>query len=337
MGGCAGAFDTGDNSAPDMRKYVDVKIDETFEHPGHCEYCQQGGTNCGSNGEFIYGGNSGTPCKCRALCHDGCCKKLCKRISYSGDISRCCTSGGPDFYIDGTGVRTCPPNTRAKNFGTSTTCNIPMKIFCSQSNNLFKPACLQWAKAVARSSAPNDADEVIKTVCMRAENYDKPECACVKAAYELQQKGIDGKQVPAHCIENSCVNEVNALRTSSQLIPCNVVNCQMKIEDIKFILQNKGQFDVKFVQECGNELRKQGLDPDKIDDATVNPTPKPTPKPTPLNPSFFETNRTYIIIGVVVLIILIIIFVYLSTRSSDNDSSFNEEFDYLDTNFNNDN
>lgn len=314
MSGCVGAFDTGDNSAPDLTKYVDIPIDGMFEHPGHCEYCTSGGTNCGPNGEFVYGGNSGTPCKCRALCHDGCCRKNCKRISYSGDISTCCTLGGPDYYMSGGLVKTCPPNTRSKSLGTSTTCNLPMKIYCGQGDNLFKPQCLQWAKAVTRSNNPNDADEIIKTTCMKASNYDKPECACVKAAYELQQKGIDGKQVPAHCIENSCVNEVNALRTSNQLLPCNVINCQMRIEDIKFVLQNKGKFDVKFVQECGNELRKQGLDPDKVDDATTNDTNNNNENTSPFS-DFVNKNKNYLIIGSVALVLIIIVIIIAVAQS----------------------
>src|SRR5579862_7824772 len=91
---CVAANYTGDNydPDPDSTKYANLPIGGTFEHGGYCDWCTQSNVNCGSS-EFDTAGNGEGKCKCRALCNDGCCRKLCKRISYNGDPYQCCITG----------------------------------------------------------------------------------------------------------------------------------------------------------------------------------------------------------------------------------------------------
>ena len=143
IGNCAAANDTGDNSNPQSKtpeKYYTVPLDGTFEHPGYCDYIGQSGVNCGGGTEWAYAGD-GSACKCRALCNDGCRKKLCKRIGFNGDPVQCCVQ-----QLGGLGEgKTCNPI--FINGYKTPDCNTYMDAYCGEGtdgSNFFTPQCQSW-------------------------------------------------------------------------------------------------------------------------------------------------------------------------------------------------
>ena len=258
MGGCVSANYKGEhNNAPDLRRYVDLKIGQTFQHSGYCEYRQYGEkVNCGNNGEFEYGGNSNVGCKCRSACDNSLCRrKLCKRVKYSGTAAKCCQNAGSSYYMEGSRVRTCDPKYRLANWEKGT-CDIHLDKYCKQGDNLFtKNACKLWVAKFRPTgnlerSLPNGlVDDVINTVCSRDENKNRDECACIVAANNLRKLSPSSNDIPVHCIYNSCANNTKALRVANQLTPCNVVNCEMTIGDIKLLSEQSG-INANFVQNC---------------------------------------------------------------------------------------
>lgn len=260
MGGsCSAANDTGNNYDPDptSTKYADLKIGETFEHGGYCEWCTESSVNCGSD-EFTRAGNGQGKCKCRALCNDGCCRKLCKRTSYNGDPYTCCTTG---TKVLGKG-KTCDPKYRS--YGTSdrpiSDCNEHMIKFCSINDNLLKNGkCREWYNA-----NKDAADGLVISVCNKYIN--DPACICIKAANEINAKFPTGNKLAVECIDNRCVNSVSALRTKKMRENnCEIVNCDMDIESIKLVLNAPNStFRADFVQNCqGKNIIVQPNDPSK--------------------------------------------------------------------------
>lgn len=263
MGGCAGITDTGKNDAPDMTKYANLKVGETFTHPNYCEYCTESSVNCGNNGEFTRAGNGSGKCKCRGLCNDGCCRKACKRTSYSGTIEECCQRGGPSYYKDSKNVvRTCDPQYRADKW-TEKTCDQPMKDFCKQNDNLFGTACRQWVTTFQpigqydRATANGTVDDVILDVCNRPENAEKDECGCVVAANLVRKKLPSANDLPVQCMMNMCANNPRAFRTSTQLAPCNITNCEMNITDMEIVANDTDTFSPNFSQACGQAAQEK--------------------------------------------------------------------------------
>ncbi len=235
--GCVSALETGTNNPMDDKQFANLTLGETYVHDGYCEYAGSGNANCGSS-EFIPAGDAGIGCRCRGLCNDGCQRKLCKRVAFNGDATECCYSGRTSL---GTGM-TCDPKYR--NYDTDA-CNIPMMTYCANGTNLFDNSnCRVWANK-------QNADAVILEVCRRPENKDRSECSCVMAVDEFRSKYKSGTKVPASCIDNRCTNNNDALKTTDMRAPCNLVNCEMNIEDVKAIISAPNStYNASFVQNC---------------------------------------------------------------------------------------
>ncbi len=238
--GCAKALETGVNDAKPTEQYKDLLIGSEYIHPTYCEYAGSGAANCGNTGEFISSGASDQGCKCHALCHDGCRRFKCKRVAFKGDPLECCSSQKA-WLGEG---KTCDPKYRNYN---GSDCDEYMLKYCNENNNFFNnPNCKTWA--LKRGTV---ADKIILDVCRRKENAEKKECACVIAVDEFHSKFKSSTKVPAHCIDNRCTNNSDALKTTDMQTLCNLVNCEMNIEDLK-IAQGAtgGKYNVNFLQKC---------------------------------------------------------------------------------------
>lgn len=295
MGGCASATDTGNNDNPDPTGaiYADVAVGSTFEHPGYCEYCtESGAVNCGSK-EFVPAGNGEGRCKCRALCNDGCCKKLCKRISYLGDPTACCTSSAKTLG----GGKTCDPKYRSY---TTNDCDTAMDTFCAQGDNLFtNPNCVSWFNQ--RLPA---ASATLERVCTKPENINKSQCGCILARQEMLTKFASGSKIAVECIDNRCTNGGWKTHQMSQN-PCNVVNCEMNITDLKLIANAPvGTYNASFVQQCKNEQ-------DKLE------AEKPVVPPTPVSTGLSTNKKIAIGGGIGTIFLLIILLIVLYVKSED--------------------
>lgn len=312
MGGCVSAGYTGDNFSPDMTQYVNLHIGQNFTHPGYCDYCTESSVNCGNNGEFVSNGNSGEHCKCRALCTDGCCRKQCRRINYSGTIDRCCQLGGPSYYVDPSGiVRTCDPTYHANNWGKKP-CDQVMKNYCRQGDNLFGSACRQWVTTYQPTGELSNAvgngavDNVILDVCNREENQNRTECGCVVAANIVRQKLPDANDIPVQCMVNSCANNPGAYRTSNQLQSCDVVNCQISLNDVNVITGNNSIFNMNFAQQCYQKS---------------NPTgpviPFPLDEPTTTTGKILSNLKEYWYVLAIILILIIIMIIIIFSIDDD--------------------
>ena len=351
--GCAKANDTGDNSPPDLKQYIDIGINETFQHPGYCEYCTQSNVNCGNNNEFVGAGNSGSKCKCRALCTDGCCRKLCKRVAYSGDPTECCQRGGPSYYLDNNNiVRTCDPIYRKANWKNNK-CDHALTDYCKKGDNLFGETCRAWVTTfqpvglVSEKSSNGYVDSTILEVCNRKEYATKDECACIVSANEVRQKLPSANNLPVQCMYNKCANNPRAYKTTSMLAPCNIVNCEMNINDMEIVAGDPASFNVGFSQLCGKELAKAIEDEEPTTpenggsspptNKPTTPTNPPTNKPTtptnppnPKNPStppdkplnkgsssvgdFFKNYWYWFLIIIIIIIIIIVVVVVMKKK-----------------------
>jgi hypothetical protein len=336
---CVGATYTGDNSAPDMTQYANLKTGETFTHPGFCEYCGPGysSVNCGNNGEFTPSGDGSGKCACRALCTNSCCRKNCQRISYATALdatAQCCQAGGPSYYKDSGGiVRTCDPSVRAANWAQGT-CNPTMKVYCAQGTNLFTPVCRQWVTTFnAPGATPSgDVDGVLISVCNKPENANRVECGCVTAANAARAAGLSStSSVPVQCLVKQCANQPAAYRTSTQMTPCNVTNCQMTVQDLQLVSNNKsGIFNTGFAQNCGTG-GSTSTTPTPTTPGTPNVPGIPSTPSTPGTPdtsgtpstsststlsnilSFVQTHSTSFIVGGIVLMMIILLIVVLTS------------------------
>lgn len=316
MGGCAPAGDTGKNTAPDMTQYVNLKIGESFTHPTYCQWCTESEVNCGDNKEFVRDGNGTGTCKCQGLCNDGCCRKKCTRTNYSGTVDLCCQNGGADYYKDSKGVvRTCDPTYRATNWKNQT-CDKSMNAYCKQGNNLFTTACRQWVTtyqptgSLSTATGNGSVDDVLIDVCNRPENADRKECGCITAANLIRDEFPDSNNIPAQCLVNSCANTPEAYRTSDQLQPCNVVNCEISVNDLEVIQGDDSTFNLDFAQECSN------TSPPATPGTTPTPaTPGTTPSPSPNSNGNNDNDNTntyiYIILGILALVLIGVILYFI--------------------------
>ena len=298
MGGCASATDTGtnDNVDPKGTIYADLPVGSTYEHPNFCEYCTEGKANCGS-AEFMPAGNGETKCKCRGLCNDGCCRKLCKRISFLGDPTLWCTQQAKTLGLG----KTCDPKYRSY---TTNACDTAMNTFCAQKDNLFaNPNCVSWF-----NQRPEAASATLETACANPANINKPQCGCILARADMLTKYTSGSKISVECIDNRCTNGGWKTYQMKQN-PCNVVNCEMNITDLKLIANAPvGTYNASFVQQCKNEK-------DKIEAAAPPvPTPTPTPTPSPTDSTAYSTNAKIMIGGgsavILLLVILAAVYVY---------------------------
>lgn len=337
---CVGATYTGDNSAPDMTQYVNLTVGQSFTNANFCEYCGPGYTsvNCGNNGEFTASGDGSGKCACRGLCTNSCCRKACQRISYATSpdaTTQCCQAGGPTYYTDSGGiVRTCDPAVRAANWSTNT-CNPTMIKYCSQGTNLFTPVCRQWVTTFNTPGATpsGDVDGVVISVCNQPANMNRPECGCVTAAATARAAGLSStSSVPVQCLVKQCANEPAAYRTSTQLTPCNITNCQMTVQDLSLVSNNPSVFNTGFAQNCGTGASTATTPTATPGTTGVSGTPSTIPTATPGTAgvsgtsstsststlsniwSFVQTNWIYFAVGVVVLIIVVVMIIVFSSR-----------------------
>jgi hypothetical protein len=298
MGGCESGTGTNENPDPAGTIYADVAVNSTFEHPNYCEYCTEGRANCGSN-EFVSAGNGEGRCKCRGLCNDGCCKKLCKRISYLGDPTQCCIKSAKSF---GSG-KTCDPKYRS--YATND-CDTAMNTFCSTGDNLFtNPNCVSWF-----NQRPQAATATLETACSAPANVTKPQCGCILARKEMLTKYTSGTKISVECIDNRCTNGGWKTFQMSQN-PCNVVNCEMNISDLKLIANAPvGTYNASFVQQCKNEK-------DKLEAAATTPPPVTTGGTGTAGTSSTTDNSTVKIVvggGFIVFVVLVMLFLFYKSR-----------------------
>lgn len=298
MGNCVNG--TGDNSDPDPKGdlYLDVPIGGTFEHPGYCDYNIAGKANC-SSAEFVHAGNSGTKCICNGACEESLCsKKNCRRVSYIGDPTQCCIKSAKTL---GHG-QTCDPKYRSY---ANNNCDVAMDQFCRTGDNLFtNPNCVSWFNQ--RGEA---ATATLEAVCTDPANLDKPQCGCISARKDILSKFPSGSKVAVECIDNRCTN--GGWKTfQMKQNPCNIVNCEMNISDLKLIANAPvGNYSPAFVQQCKNEK-------DAIESGAKPTQVIPTPTVTDTTLSAITTNKLAIGVTIGIIILLIIILVIYRRRRS---------------------
>ena len=300
MGNCQ--YGTGDNSAPNLSRYVDIPVDGTFEHPGYCDYIGTNNVNCGDNGEFQAFGEGDGKCTCKGLCNDGCRRKTCRRIEYSGSIDKCCELGGPDYYMDGNTERTCNPIYRQDMWQTRKSCDDKLRIFCLQGNNAFTTdGCKRWFTINQQNEK---VDQVMKEICRRPENANKRECACIletdRISRDLLELPPNQRTIPPYCMAPECVTNLEAWKVSDQHKPCETVYCGVNINRFQ---QTGANPSVIIKQECGNRPTTGGGIP--IDSEDINPDP--TSDDPIKEKTFFQKYGIYIIASVILLILIILI------------------------------
>lgn len=241
-------------TAPNLANYANLNIGDYF-NTDYCDYPNKDSNAslyCGTNGEFIYGGNQGVTCNVAGYTLGQ--KKRCQRSAFRGDQTQCCTLGGPDYYYDTDGtLRTCAFDYRRNNFSKGG-CNIPFQTYCKQGTNLFGGLCRDWITSVTQGQTVGNGtvDDVVITVCNRPENAERPECGCVISANNLARDFPTAQNIPVQCMYNACANNVLAYRTTNQMGDCNIVYCEMNINDLEIIANNPETFDVDFTQDCSN-------------------------------------------------------------------------------------
>lgn len=303
MGNCVQG--TGDNSDPDPKGtiFTEVPIGGTFAHPGYCDYTTTGTANCGGP-EFVPGGNGDIPCTCKGLCNEGCINKLCKRVSYLGDPSKCCATSAKTLGKN----QTCDP--RYRSYATND-CDASMNTFCAIGDNLFSnPNCGSWF-----NQRLDAASSTLEAVCARPENINKPQCGCILARKDMLTKFSSGSKVAVECIDNRCTNGGWKTQQMKQN-PCNVVNCEMNITDLKLIANSPvGNYNPSFVQQCKNEK-------DKIEAANPAPIVGKVPVISPTQPSTTDNvlttvknNSVYIGIAVAILILIILFVMFRKQKT----------------------
>ena len=283
---CAGFADYQDTSQPDLKTEVDVEMGDKFTNTKFCGHCgrldpmsvgslqstatsmitgQGPSTPCGDNGEFSPGPDSGQKCNCDSSCDNGCCRKTCVRVAYTGDENKCCTLGGPSYYIENNIVHTCDPKYRAKNLKDHG-CDNSLKDYCTKGNNLFGPTCRNWVTTFNNRGGQTSetgggsgiVDSVLSDVCLRPENKNNEACDCITSAKELADKLPSAKSIPVNCLYNKCANNGKAYATTSQLSPCTTVQCVMDISDASFVINNASEFSANFVQNCNANVKSGG-------------------------------------------------------------------------------
>ena len=295
MGNCQG---TGDNSSPDMKNYLDLPIDASFEHPGYCDFLGTNYVNCGENGEFIAGGTGTGRCSCRGICGNTCTRKTCVRKNFSGTIDKCCQLGGPDYYMEGSQVKTCNPIYRQDVWANRKSCDDNLRDFCSRNYNAFdSPGCKRWFTL----NRQNDkVDAVMKEVCRRPENINRRECACILATdrieREIQDLPPNQRTIPPYCMAPECVTNLEAWKTSQQHSPCQTTYCGVNINKFQLTGQNPS---VVIKQNCGNRGTDAGGVP--IESGDIDPDPNAK---DPIRDTFFQKYGVYIIGAIILLIVL---------------------------------
>lgn len=304
MGNCVQG--TGDNNDPDPLGvlYTDLPIGGTFENPTYCNYTTQGTPNCGGT-EFMPAGNGTTACTCNGLCNAGCIRKLCKRVSFNGDPVQCCITSKKTLGKN----QTCDPKYRSY---TTNTCDASMDSYCSQGTNLFNNSnCVSWFNQ--RGDA---ATATLEKVCANSNNIGLPQCGCILARTEALKKFTDGTKLAVECIDNRCTN--GGWKTyQMQQNPCNVVNCEMNINDLQLIANAPvGTYSASFVQQCQNQqaaLASGATGPAGATGSTGSAGS------TGSTGSFFSNNAYIIgiIIGIILLIVIIIVIYYMMSGSDE--------------------
>jgi hypothetical protein len=135
-------------------------------------------------------------------------------------------------------------------------CDTKLSDYCSQDNNIFdKPVCTRWISAF-KEKGNELIDQIITSKCMEPINKNRPECACIVAAYDVSRQINAPTGLRVDCVYNQCINNPLAYRTSNMLsVPCpEVVDCSINISDAKFVIDNKSKFSQNFVQQCGSKI-----------------------------------------------------------------------------------
>lgn len=136
-----------------------------------------------NNGEFEWGGrgNNCSLCSfnygCECAGGIGGRRGTVKRIHFSGDPTKCCTTPSSKWW-DGTGTtpnedtdKTCDPDSKDFN---KTYCDATMNTYC-QGNNITSAQCQDWVtKSV--NAGRGVASTVMNTYCSQGANYKNPTC-----------------------------------------------------------------------------------------------------------------------------------------------------------------
>lgn len=163
----------------------------------------------------------------------------------------CCVAGGPR-EISGT---SCDSQYWLENW-SSGGCDSKLADYCSQGDNIFDTTtCRQWISAFSKTGN-KVIDPIITTKCIDPANKNRPECACIVAAYDISRQINAPTGLRVDCVYNQCVNNPMAYRTSDMLsVPCpEIVDCSINISDAKFVMENKSKFSQNFVQQCGSKI-----------------------------------------------------------------------------------
>lgn len=298
--------DKGDNRDPDITEpsILNLKIGEQFVKKDYC-WVDSGSLNCGDN-EFVKGDRA-NDCTCKDIGDRtrNCKRYNCKRTKFNGDPLKCCLNSSKNllFYRvpDGFGTKPATCNHIHRTF-TGNGCDDVMIKYCKTDSNLFTTECKDWYQAKIKEKSAK-ADDVILEVCNKAENIFKPECGCVYAVRDIKQKLPSAVSLPVECIHVKCVNEPTAFKTLAQYYrDCNIVNCEINIQDLKIISAGNSPITPSFSQKCGEQQPKGTSDKDKEKEAN-NETNKET---TYFSLDKLDNTKIFIIIGVVFLVFLMI-------------------------------
>ncbi len=297
----------GDNKPPDfsLQKYTDLNIGESFEKTDYC-WVDDHEVDCGTVlGEFKKGGKSSS-CKCKEVRDKtrNCKNFKCTRDSFKGDPLKCCLGNTKNmlFYYDKSFVGNLP-RTCNKIYRTfkGNGCDDTMVKYCSDKDNLFTTECKKWYQEKLNENS-SVADNVISTVCNKPEYINKPECGCIFAIKDIQERLPSATSLPVECVHVKCVNEPLALKTLAQSKrDCNIVNCEINVQDLKTVTSGTSPLTTNFSQKCGEQ--QPTTNPTN---PTTNPT-TPTTTDTTTSIDFSNNTTVFAIVGVIVILFLMFI------------------------------
>ncbi|XWV24644.1 hypothetical protein QJ856_gp1140 [Tupanvirus deep ocean] len=148
-------------------------------------------------------------------------------------------------------------------------------------------------------------DDILTNYCAKVTTSD-PKCGCLLPESYYKVSRLVG---PAECVDDRCVNQ-NTYRRKSQCNPtCNIINCDININDLD--IQDSHIDKIIFNQVCGNSPPSVPNGPG----ITPTPTPTPTPSNPPAPPFNFENKLVWIVVGIIAIVILLVIIILFVSKN----------------------
>lgn len=168
--------------------------------------------------------------------------------------------------------------------------------------NLFNEPCKTWARL-----APKYSSSVISNVCSMPAYINRSECGCIRADKWISDNLGKNLGAPVWCVMTECANNDNAFRTDNMKGECNITQCNISLDNVKFVVDNANQFNPSFAQKCGQQASTQIKSDSKVEEKRTTTT---------IN----QNDIAAIIAGtigsivVLILIIIVIIIIYRKNR-----------------------